>query len=144
MDTTKMDDTELPAGIGAIKVHKNMLSRLSVVRKMALLGALAVTIGIVGLVALGVSNQRTVLMAQGESSFQAMTQLLAKNVTGGIRWGKAEAVTLAYQDFAGADDSAIANIITLSQRVPCGFPATHCAEGIPPEKIHQVVMIGRS
>ena len=78
MDTTKMDDTELPAGIGAIKVHKNMLSRLSVVRKMALLGALAVTIGIVGLVALGVSNQRTVLMAQGESSFQAMTQLLAK------------------------------------------------------------------
>ncbi len=88
------------------------VSRQSVVRKLAFVAALVVTTGIAGLVSFGIYGQRSVLLEQGETSFLAITQLLAKNVAGGLRWGKAEAVERAYLAFAEAENSAIANIVT--------------------------------
>ena len=91
------------------------LTRLSVVRKLALVATLVVTVGIASMVTFGIYGQRTVLIEQGESSFLAITQLLAKNVAGGIRWEKTEPIEYAYSSFAKADDSAIAAIISMTE-----------------------------
>ena len=99
---------------GIIKRRMRSLTRLSVVRKLALVATLVVIAGIASMVSFGIYGQRTVLIKQGESSFLAITQLLAKNVAGGIRWGKTEAIERAYKEFANADDSAIAAIMTIT------------------------------
>ena len=99
---------------GIIKRRMGLLMRLSVVRKMALVATLVVIAGIASMVTFGIYGQRTVLIEQGESSYLAITQLLAKNVTGGIRWGKTEAIERSYTGFANAEDSAIAAIVSMT------------------------------
>ena len=96
------------------KIHTGRLKGLSVVRKMALVTALVVIAGISGLVTFGSFSLRSVLIGQGEQSFLAISQLLGKNIAGGIRWNKPEAIERAYMEFANADNSMISDIITLS------------------------------
>ena len=81
---------------GIIKRRMGSLTRMPVVRKMALVATLVVIAGIASMVSFGIYGQRTALIEQGESSFLAITQLLAKNVAGGVRWGKTEAIERAY------------------------------------------------
>ena len=99
---------------GIIEQRMGLLTRMSVVRKLALVATLVVITGIASMVTFGIYGQRTVLIEQGESSFLAITQLLAKNVAGGIRWGKTEAIERAYTGFVNNDDSAIAAIISMT------------------------------
>ncbi|MEE9209969.1 MAG: methyl-accepting chemotaxis protein [Kiloniellales bacterium] len=91
------------------------LSHLSVARKMALIAALAVTLCFAAIVTISVSKARNDLVQQGERSFLTITELLANNVAGGLRWNKPEAVEKAYEAFAIAEGSAIASIRTFNK-----------------------------
>ena len=94
---------------------KFSLRGLTVARKVSLVAALAVAICCMGMVTISIVNEREALMAQGEQSFTTITTLLANNVAGGLQWNKADAVEKAYLEFAKAENSAIANIITFSR-----------------------------
>ncbi len=115
METSPASKKEAQERASAIEKCASSIKRLSVVRKLALVAALVVTTGVAGLVVFGVHGQRVALLKQGEKSFLAITQLLAKNVAGGLRWEKAEAVERAYLEFAKAEDSAIASIATANR-----------------------------
>ena len=92
METSAPSSSDFGNQNGIIRRRIGSLTRLSVVRKLALVATLVVITGIASMVTFGIYGQRTVLVEQGESSFLAITQLLAKNVAGGIRWGKTEAI----------------------------------------------------
>ena len=91
------------------------LSRLSVARKVALIAALAVVAGIAAMVTIGIGNQRVTLFAHGQESILRMTELLAGNVAGGLRWKKSDVVEKAYIDFGTTEGSAIASIKTFTR-----------------------------
>ena len=114
METSKLPESDVNKRKGIINRRMRSLTRLSVVRKMALIATLVVIAGIASMVTFGIYGQRTVLIEQGESSYLAITQLLAKNVAGGIRWGKTGAIERAYTGFANAENSAIAAIISMT------------------------------
>ncbi|MDH3195661.1 MAG: HAMP domain-containing protein, partial [Hyphomicrobiales bacterium] len=114
MEKSVQSRSEFEKQNGIIKRSMGFLNRLSGVRKMALVATLVVIAGISSMVTFGIDSQRTVLIEQGENSFLAITQLLAKNVAGGIRWGKTEAIERAYTGFANAEGSAIAAIISMT------------------------------
>ena len=114
METPTLPRSEFDEQNGIIKRRTGLLTRMSVVRKLALVATLVVIAGIASMVTFGIYGQRTVLIEQGESSYLAITQLLAKTVAGGIRWGKTEAIERAYTGFANAEDSAIAGIISMT------------------------------
>ena len=90
------------------------MSRLTVARKMALITILAVTLCFIAIVAISVGNNRGKLIAQGEQAYLKIAQVLAANVSGGLKWNKAGAVEEAYAALAGAEDSAIASIRTFN------------------------------
>ncbi len=91
------------------------LSRLTVARKVALIAALAVVVGIGAMVTISIGNQRATLFAHGQATYLRMTELLADNVAGGLRWKKSDAVEKAYIDFATAEGSAVASIMTFAK-----------------------------
>ena len=91
------------------------LSHLTVARKMLLITALVVTVCFATIVTISVTGARNDLVQQGEQSFRAITKLLANNVTGGLRWNKAEVVEKAYDAFATGEGSVIASIRTFNK-----------------------------
>ena len=91
------------------------LSRLTVARKMLIITAMAVTVCFAAIVTISVNGTRNDLFQQGEQSFRTITELLANNVAGGLRWNKAEAVENAYNAFATGDGSVIASIRTFNK-----------------------------
>ncbi len=86
----------------------------TVTRKLALIAAFTVILCLVVVVSINVTSQRRALLKQGEQSFVTITKLLASNVAGGIRWKKPKAVEAAYAEFANAEDSAIATLVTFT------------------------------
>ena len=87
---------------------------LSLSRRLALIAGALMVAGLTATISLAALEGRRTLIAQGEAAFATITRLLAVNVTGGVRWKKAEAVEAAYADFVAADDSMIANILTFT------------------------------
>lgn len=92
------------------------MSRLTVARKMALITILAVTLCFIAIVSISVGNNRSKLIAQGEQAYLTIAQVLAANVSGGLKWNKAQAVEEAYAALANADGSAIASIRTFNAK----------------------------
>ena len=94
---------------------------MTVARKVASIAAFAVILGFVAMMAISIGNQRATLIAHGQQSFLHMTQLLAANVAGGLRWQKAVAVEKAYIDFATMsqhrDHAATVNIANAQGRL---------------------------
>jgi methyl-accepting chemotaxis protein len=90
-------------------------SRLSVARKVIIAAAAMATLILVSLVAISITQASRVALATGEAGFSTMTRLIADNAAGGIRWNKPEAIETAYIDFATADDSVIATVVTLDK-----------------------------
>ena len=86
--------------------------RSTVVRKLVLVSAVAVTLAFFAVVSLSVVTQKSNLLAEGERSFLAVTKVLSENVAGGLKWNKAEAVEKAYHGFASGTDSGVAAIAT--------------------------------
>ncbi len=96
-----------------VGVRMGRFKGFSVVRKMAVVAAFVVIAGIAAMVTFSIYNERNVLVQQGEQSFVAITQLLAENISGGVRWNKTDAIERAYTDFANAEGSMISDIVTL-------------------------------
>ncbi len=103
------------AKIGLSGVSLGGFSRLSVARKVILTAATTATLILVALVAISISQTSKLALHTGEVGFQTMTRLIANNADGGIRWKKTDAIEAAYIDFANADDSVIANVVTLDK-----------------------------
>lgn len=90
-------------------------SKLTVARKVSLVAALSIAIGLVVMVTSNVINERDALISQGERSFTTITRLLANTVAGGLQWNKAASITAGYEAFATAEGSAISNIVTYNR-----------------------------
>ena len=92
------------------------VSLLTVARKMTLVAVLAVSFCIALIMTISANSSRDDLVQQGEQAFLTMTQLLASNMAGGLRWNKAEGVAKAYSAFVTAEGSAIASIRTFNKK----------------------------
>jgi methyl-accepting chemotaxis protein len=90
-------------------------SRLSVARKVILTAAAMATLILVSLVAVSINQASRVALETGEAGFSTMTRLIANNAAGGIRWNKPDAIEGAYIDFATAEDSVIATVVSLDR-----------------------------
>src|SRR3546814_691602 len=91
------------------------LARLSVARKVLLTAVIMTTLILVSLNASSISQASKLALTTGEAGFATMTRLSASNAAGGSRWNKPDAIETAYIEFATADDSVIATVVTLDK-----------------------------
>ncbi|MEX0759320.1 MAG: methyl-accepting chemotaxis protein [Tistlia sp.] len=104
-----MSSTETP-GPATGATHRR--PRLTVARKLTLAVALAVVLGFAAVAAVGLLRTQQTLFQLGEEKFLTVTQLVAGNVAGGIRWNKPEAIEEVYRPLTGQPESAIASLWT--------------------------------
>jgi hypothetical protein len=100
---------------GPAKLSLGGFSRLSVARKVILTAAATATLILMALVAISIGQTSKLALITGEAGFTTMTRLITNNAAGGIRWNKPDAIETAYIDFAQADDSVIANVVSLDK-----------------------------
>ncbi len=81
-------------------------------RKIAAIVATTVMIGIGLLMVTGANSQRTGLRDAAAETGATVTNLLAAQVAGGIKWKKSARIEATYADLVGSDDSAVASIMT--------------------------------
>jgi methyl-accepting chemotaxis protein len=84
----------------------------SVGTKLSVFAGLVMVTGLVVLVATSTWSAREALIANEERSFTAITEVLAANVAGGVRWNKPDIVAKAYSRFTEDPTSSIASIRT--------------------------------
>lgn len=107
--------SEQQFGVTANSGEQPSQSKLTVARKVSLVAALSIAVGLIVMVTTNVINERKALISQGESSFTTITSLLANTVAGGLQWNKADSIKAGYEAFANAEDSAISNIVTYNR-----------------------------
>ncbi len=81
-------------------------------RKIAVIVATTVMIGIGLLMATSANSQRTSLRDAAAETGVAVTNLLATQLAGGIKWEKPGRIEASYADLVGRDDSAVASVMT--------------------------------
>ena len=81
-------------------------------RKIAVIVATTVVIGIGLLLATSTNSQRTSLRSAAAETSVVVTDLLAVQVSGGIRWKKSARIEAAYGYLVDNNDSAVASIMT--------------------------------
>jgi methyl-accepting chemotaxis protein len=89
--------------------------RLTVGRKAVLCVALAVCVGIAVLMAFQLVMERRALFSAAAGGNRAVTELLASQVSGGIKWNKAEVVSGAYARLSGDPASNLAAIVAFDK-----------------------------
>ncbi len=82
-------------------------------RKVALLVALCVSLGFAAMVTMQSINTRSSLLELSRQNLVSIAELMAGQMSGGVRWKKAGAVERAYKATAGADNSALASLLVL-------------------------------
>ena len=87
----------------------------TVTRKMVLVAAFLVLAGFTTMATINLYDERRALVAAAEHDFVKMTQLLANNMAGGLRWKKAASVEEAFAAFAEAEDSVLASLTALTK-----------------------------
>ncbi|SMF43280.1 methyl-accepting chemotaxis protein [Tistlia consotensis] len=109
--------------------------RFTVARKLTLAVAVAVVIGFAAVAAVSLLRAQQTLLQQGEDKFLTVTQLVAGNVSGGIRWNKPEAIEEVYRPLTDRPDSAIASLWTFNA---AGEVVTHYdSDRLPPMDLGQ-------
>lgn len=98
--------------------------RMTVSRKTAIVATLLVTLSIGTLIVIAGRASMAALDARAYADFKSMTALLAPTVSGGLKWNKPDVVEKAYKDFAAADGSSIAAVVTFARD---GAPVTRFA-----------------
>ncbi|MGO1121005.1 methyl-accepting chemotaxis protein [Rhodovibrionaceae bacterium A322] len=99
---------EKEAGTDAVSVW-------TVSRKVTVAVALVVTLFMAGLGVFNIETSRSALMETGEESFATITEVLAGNVAGGLKWNKPAAVEAAYADLIADEHTAIASLMTFGK-----------------------------
>ena len=80
-------------------------------RRIGLILAVAVVVGLAALVVLLTVNLRDSLTGLSDTKNTEITQLLASQVSGGVRWKKVDAIKKAYQQQIEGDSSNLAALI---------------------------------
>jgi methyl-accepting chemotaxis protein len=115
MDHPEISATRQSDPTARTRGFDNGLWHRTVAQKMLLITAFAVTFCFAAIVTISVNGVRDDLIQQGERSFRTITELLATNVAGGLRWKNVKAVNNAYDAFATDDGSVIASIRTFKK-----------------------------
>lgn len=84
------------------------LSNLSINRKITVATALAVATGIFVLVWLALLQTKNEISVLGKQNYATITDLIAKQASGAVRWRKVDLIKAVYRDIAEADDSVLA------------------------------------
>lgn len=84
----------------------------TVSRKLVALASLAALVTIMALTLVTDRNQSNALYHQASASFTTITKLLGKNIGGGLRWGKQDAIKAVYNEFVKTDGKAIAKLVS--------------------------------
>lgn len=92
--------------------HKLKSGLFTVSGKMTLIVSLAATLIIIILSLISLINQASSLEKLGGQSFTTITKLLGKNIGGGLKWGKIDAVEAVYKEFVTSDGRDIDKLIT--------------------------------
>lgn len=105
-----------PTNLAADKINTktSQPGPFTVSRKMTLIASLAAATIIIALSILAVINQTNSLNNLGSKSFVTISKLLGKNIGGGLKWGKIDAVEAVYKDFVKTDGQAIAQLVTFN------------------------------
>lgn len=89
-----------------------MWHKLSITSKLILTLGLAVILGFSALITEQWFTLNNGMHTLADSNRNSMVSLLAQNVSGGIRWKKADVIEKAYAGFVNASDTDVSNIVT--------------------------------
>jgi len=98
---------------------------LSIGLKAALATAVPVLLGIAALVAIQVQNLKSTIYQEAEGSTVTIVQLMADQMAGGVKWGKAEVVDKVYADLAAQDGNELSDVLVLNKE---GAPVTQFSD----------------
>ncbi|MDX1484056.1 MAG: methyl-accepting chemotaxis protein [Alphaproteobacteria bacterium] len=96
----------------AVSTPRKTASFWNLGRKFAAIMAVALVVSFTPMLAFQAVEKRDTLFDLALENNATITTLIADRAAGGLRWGRKEAVEEAYDRFAKAKDSAIANIVT--------------------------------
>lgn len=91
-------------------------SRLNVSRKILLVVLAAVLTGISLLVYFGIQNQRDGINTLAIANNLTITQLMAEQMSGGLKWKKTEKITEVYTEMAEKEGTTLASVLTLNTK----------------------------
>ena len=84
--------------------------RWTVGNKTAVIVAVAICVGFAGLMALQTTSARDWVYDQAVKGNVSITELLASQIAGGIKWKRVEVVAKAYQKLADDPESGLASV----------------------------------
>ncbi len=99
------------SGTRQVRPHDAEESRWTIGRKLLLLVAISIAVGITALVGAQTLSVRATLMKQAEDGFTRISSLMAGNMGGGVRWNKPQAIEMSYADAIAEADTAIRAIV---------------------------------
>ncbi|MCP3056833.1 HAMP domain-containing protein, partial [Aurantimonas marianensis] len=88
---------------------------ISIGLKAALATAVPVLLGIAALVAIQVQNLKSTIYQEAEGSTVTIVQLMADQMAGGVKWGKAEVVDKVYADLAAQPGNEMSDVLVLNK-----------------------------
>ncbi|GEM_PF-878715 len=97
------------SGAGEAKAKNR---RFTVSRKILLIVFAIIVVGTATLVTLGAQKQRADLTALSTTSNGTISELMAEQMSGGLRWKKTKKIVEVYEDLAKAEHSDLSNVLT--------------------------------
>ncbi|WP_245515113.1 methyl-accepting chemotaxis protein [Jiella endophytica] len=97
---------------------------LSLSLKAALVTAVPIVVGIIVLVAVQMQQMQAMLYQTAKTKASIETDLMADQMAGGVKWGKAEVVEAVYADLIESPTNALSNVLVLDRE---GKPLTSFA-----------------
>ncbi|MCF8467225.1 MAG: HAMP domain-containing protein [Sneathiella sp.] len=97
---------------GPVKEKKKLAFKLTVSRKILLVVFMTTLVGLALLVFLGIQSQRKDMEQLAISNNLTITSLMAEQLSGALKWKKADKIEEVYHEMAAKDDSVLADIVT--------------------------------
>ncbi len=98
-------------GSGGATRRSRQVGFLTIGRKIVLIVAVMVIVGIGAMTWISANSQRGDLRDMSQDTGKTVTQMLASLISGGVRWRKADRIEATYADLVADDASTIANIM---------------------------------
>ncbi len=111
MNTVPAGKAEKAAMSGEMGSESAQLAFWTIGRKIAVIVAVAVSLGIGLLTWKSANTQREQLRMMSQATGVTVTKMLAGEVSGGVKWKKNDRIEASYAELVGDVDSTIANIV---------------------------------
>ncbi|MBE9557113.1 MAG: HAMP domain-containing protein [Proteobacteria bacterium] len=111
MNTVPAGKVEKIAMSGGVGSESAQLAFWTIGRKIAVIVAVAVSLGIGLLTWQSANTQREQLRTMSQATGVTVTKMLAGEVSGGVKWKKNDRIQASYAELVGDVDSTIANIV---------------------------------